>query len=219
MLFAELKWLLDAELTFCRDEEEAVISNVMEVENDHNEEDEVTTDSFDRDEDDSDQTEDDSSETESEKEDDDDTSTEEEESSVDSDMLLEDDDDDSAKSNRRTGMVLWMVGDSCVATMAKNRRGRKSQTPMDEETDASSIVYPLFVAWWAYRVAQGNDVDTSLHAELILYRQTLPIYKWVPILNRMNTRYVTNGSRIKKSRWADANADSTFFSLFSLFSF
>lgn len=147
MLFTEPKWLLDAELTFCRDEEEAVISNVMEVENDHSEEDELTTDSFDRDEDDSDQTEDNSSETESEKEEDDDTSTEEEESSGDSDMQLEDDDEDSVKSNRRTGMALWVVRDSCVATTAKNRRGRKSQTLMEEETDASSIVYPLFMAW------------------------------------------------------------------------
>ena len=56
-------------------------------------------------------------------------------------------------------------------------------------------------------VAQGNDVDTQLHVELILYRQTLPISKWIPLLKKINTRYVTEGSRLQTHRWEDATEE------------
>ncbi len=52
-------------------------------------------------------------------------------------------------------------------------------------------------------VAQGNDVDTQLRVESILYRQTLPISKWIPLLKKMNTRYIKAGSRLQIHRWED----------------
>ena len=56
-------------------------------------------------------------------------------------------------------------------------------------------------------VAQGNDVDTQLHVESILYRQTLPISKWIPLLKKMNTRYIKAGSRLQAHRWDDIEED------------
>ena len=42
----------------------------------------------------------------------------------------------------------------------------------------------------------------NLRSGHFLYRQTLPISHWLPILEPMNTRYITNGSCINSSRFA-----------------
>ena len=50
-------------------------------------------------------------------------------------------------------------------------------------------------------------MNTEPHVETILYRQTLPIAKWLVLLKKMNTRYVVNGSRLQEDRWKDAAGD------------
>ena len=44
----------------------------------------------------------------------------------------------------------------------------------------------------SHSVSQGNDVNTEPHVESILYRQTLPVSKW-----------------LQQDRWKDAEGDST----------
>ena len=61
----------------------------------------------------------------------------------------------------------------------------------------------------SHSVSQGNDVNTEPHGESSLYRQTLPVSKWLVLLKKMNTRYVVNGSRLQQDRWKDAEGDST----------
>lgn len=56
---------------------------------------------------------------------------------------------------------------------------------------------------FTHRVSLGDDVDISPHVEAIIYRQTLPIYCWLPILRRANTRYIVNGSRLETDRWTN----------------
>lgn len=56
-------------------------------------------------------------------------------------------------------------------------------------------------------MAQGNDIDTQLRVESILYRQTLPVSKWIPLLKKMNTRYITEGSRLQTHRWENIEKD------------
>ena len=56
------------------------------------------------------------------------------------------------------------------------------------------------------RVSMGNDVDLSLHVECLLYRQTMPIARWLTTLKKMNTRYVHNGSRMHTDRWLSLDA-------------
>ena len=43
----------------------------------------------------------------------------------------------------------------------------------------------------------------TLKSSQILYRQSLSISSWLPILEKMNTFYVENGSIINKSRYDD----------------
>lgn len=62
---------------------------------------------------------------------------------------------------------------------------------------------PLLVFKFILRVSLGDDVDLSLHVEALIYRQTLPIYCWLPILRTSNTRYIVNGSRLETDRWTN----------------
>lgn len=59
----------------------------------------------------------------------------------------------------------------------------------------------------------GDDVDVSLHVDFLLYRQTMPIARWLPSLKKMNTRYIQNGSRIHNDRWLNLDAAGSFFLL------
>lgn len=62
---------------------------------------------------------------------------------------------------------------------------------------------PLLSSAFIHRVSLGDDVNLSPHVEALIYRQTLPIYCWLPILRRANTRYIVNGSRLENDRWAN----------------
>ena len=56
----------------------------------------------------------------------------------------------------------------------------------------------------------GNDVDLSPHVECLLYRQTMPIARWLTTLKKMNTRYIHNGSRLQTDRWLSLDAAGPF---------
>lgn len=98
----------------------------------------------------------------------------------------------------------------CLASITGRKRNNRNKQPVyeDNETNASTIMcvslFPL-----TYRVSLGDDVDISPHVEAIVYRQTLPIYRWISILRSMNTRYLVNGSRLETERWSDLSESRT----------
>ena len=56
----------------------------------------------------------------------------------------------------------------------------------------------------------GDDVDVSLHVDFLLYRQTMPIARWLPSLKKMNTSYIQNCSRINNDRRLNHEAAGSF---------
>lgn len=111
----------------------------MEIEKNPQDDGEVTSDTFDRDDEDTEETEDAPTETDAGANEEDDTTEESEESNTEEEMQLEDDED--SKSSRRTGRDSSDRDLIRVATTAKRRRGRAHNDYEEDETNASSIMY------------------------------------------------------------------------------
>ena len=159
--------------------------------------DDATSDTFERD---SEETEEESTEDESETVTDEEVTEEEEEAESKDSMELEDDEEPSKA--RRTGRCLGCF--LCLASVTGRKRNNRSKQSAyeDNETNASTIMCVLLL-FLTSRVSLGDDVDISPHVEMIVYRQTLPIYRWISILRSMNTRYLINGSRLDPDRWVN----------------
>ena len=110
----------------------------MDIEQNPQDDDEVTSDTFDRDDEDTEETEDAPTETDAGANEEDDTTEESEESNTEEEMQLEEDED--SRSSRRTGRDSPGRGLIRVATTAKRRRGRAHNTVEEDETNASSIM-------------------------------------------------------------------------------
>ena len=73
----------------------------------------------------------------------------------------------------------------------------------NEENEDSSLSYTIYFFVELSRIIYRPDWMESLKSSQILYRQSLPISSWLPILEKMNTFYVENGSIINKARYED----------------
>ena len=52
---------------------------------------------------------------------------------------------------------------------------------------------------WA-RVLYKEDALANLRCDHLLFKQSLPIAKWIPVLERMNSRYIRSGSLLHPDR-------------------
>ena len=50
------------------------------------------------------------------------------------------------------------------------------------------------------RVLYKEDALANLRCDHLLFKQTLQIAKWIPVLERMDSRYVHNGSLLHPDR-------------------
>ena len=51
------------------------------------------------------------------------------------------------------------------------------------------------------RVTYKQDVMQGIRSSHILYHNTFPITHWISMFEKMNTRYVKNGSLLKPNRY------------------
>lgn len=82
-----------------------------------------------------------------------------------------------------------------------------SVDPSNEElTQVDNSVLLIFFCCFTYRVTYRDDLISNIRCSNLLYRQTLPISSWIPILEKMNTQYVKHGSIIHSSRFSEWKA-------------
>lgn len=82
-----------------------------------------------------------------------------------------------------------------------------SVDPSNEEpTQVDNSVLFMFLCCFTYRVTYRDDLISNIRCGSLLYRQSLPISSWIPILEKMNTHYVKHGSIIHPSRFSEWKA-------------
>ncbi len=103
------------------------------------EDDDVLSESFEKENEDTEDTESTENEMETEEEITEETTEEEDEEEEDENMKLEEDDDE--KSSRRTGTLFGWLAQSVVSAASRRRAHRAMRdAPVEDETDAASIV-------------------------------------------------------------------------------
>ncbi|KAK8817052.1 hypothetical protein WA556_002950, partial [Blastocystis sp. ATCC 50177/Nand II] len=124
------------------------------------------------------------------------SSSEEEE-----EALYDDDVDDTEKSIPTRTRRSRKTAEKYISTL-KNELDDSSDTEKEEETmeveESSSAPKPTTIG--NYTVLYKEDALANLRCDHLLFKQSLPIAKWIPVLERMNSRYIRSGSLLHPDR-------------------